>query len=173
VTSRKPSFAAVATWLSATALVIDSCAPDRGVWTDAIPGVNVAGRVTTAAGQPVPGARVLALGLAGPTCGYFLMGRDTTTDTLGCYALELRELTRSEVQGCVEIRVTPSSGLALASDTVRVTDVWFRDPPSPDTQRVDVLLPAGAHRAHEASRAGIAESAGRMHGIGSHPEHDL
>jgi hypothetical protein len=108
---------------------------------------TVYGRVTTAAGAAVQGARVLVTADAKGQCPadgavYLdLPGEQTTTDASGAYRASARVFL-DVPSGCVRVEVAPPPASGVGRASVSGGPVRF-GAVSVDSVRVDVQLPAG------------------------------
>lgn len=108
---------------------------------------TVYGRVVTAAGDPVAGARVVVTGDRLGRCPaeaaeyVDLPGERTVTDASGAYRAPARVFL-DVAAGCVRVDAAPPAGAALARTSVSAGPVRFGASPA-DSVRVDVALPPG------------------------------
>ena len=102
---------------------------------------KIKGRVTNAAGQPVPDARILVqMGEPGCTEQVFGAGEARTT-TAGEYSVQIVDFREARPGDCLRAIAEPPAGIALGADTVPFA-VRFGQNQVVDSVRVDFVLPA-------------------------------
>ena len=105
----------------------------------------VFGEVRSAAGDPVPAAR-LALAAWGSACdtpeGHSAPRVSDVTDDLGRYRKQVLPIgkSRQPVEGCVEVRATADDG-RTAEERAAVRFGFQGTSSPPDSVRVDIVLP--------------------------------
>lgn len=102
---------------------------------------KIEGRVTNAAGQPVPNARVLVQ-VGEPGCtGQVFGAAETRTTPAGEYETQIVDFREARPGDCLRAIAEPPAGIALAADTVPFA-VRFGLNQVVDSARVDFVLPA-------------------------------